>query len=74
MHIGFNAIFKSMLPDIQAFMVQNSTALMVHCIGHSLGGAVATLAADWVSQSLKTCEIIHFWRAARRRLSLLQSA
>ncbi len=52
-HIGFNAIFKSMLPDIQAFMVQNSTATMVHCIGHSLGGAVATLAADWVSQSLK---------------------
>lgn len=52
-HIGFNAIFKSMLPDIQAFMVQNSTAIMVHCIGHSLGGAVATLAADWVSQSLK---------------------
>lgn len=52
-HIGFNAIFKSMLPDIQAFMLQNSTALMVHCIGHSLGGAVATLAADWVSQSLK---------------------
>ncbi len=52
-HIGFNAIFKSMLPEIQAFMAQNTSALMVHCIGHSLGGAVATLAADWVSQSLK---------------------
>lgn len=52
-HIGFNAIFKSMLPEIQAFMLQNPTAPMVHCVGHSLGGAVATMAADWVSQSLK---------------------
>ncbi|MEY4588296.1 MAG: hypothetical protein RL497_372, partial [Pseudomonadota bacterium] len=52
-HIGFNSIFKSMLPQIQAFLLQHPTALMVHCVGHSLGGAVATLAADWVSQSLK---------------------
>lgn len=26
---------------------------MVHCVGHSLGGAVASLAADWVSRTLK---------------------
>ncbi|HMW47992.1 MAG TPA: lipase family protein [Cellvibrionaceae bacterium] len=52
-HIGFNSIFKSMLPEIQTFLLQNSTALIVHCIGHSLGGAVATMAADWISQSLK---------------------
>ncbi|MEY4589396.1 MAG: hypothetical protein RL497_1472 [Pseudomonadota bacterium] len=52
-HIGFNSIFKSMQPEIQAFLLQHPTALMVHCVGHSLGGAVATIAADWVSQSLK---------------------
>jgi hypothetical protein len=53
-HIGFNHIFKSMLPQLEAFF--NSLAgekkpTVVHCIGHSLGGAVATLVADWVSHN-----------------------
>lgn len=52
-HVGFNAIFKSMLRDIQEFMIQHSDAPLVHCVGHSLGGAVATLAADWISHSFK---------------------
>ena len=50
-HIGFNEIFKSMLPDIRRFIDSNRTKITgtVHCVGHSLGGAVATLAADWIS-------------------------
>ncbi len=47
-HIGFNEVFKSMLRDIQQFISSNQITGTVHCIGHSLGGAVATLAADWV--------------------------
>jgi len=49
-HIGFNQIFCSMLPELEMFMAENQQRGTVHCIGHSLGGAVATLAADWVSK------------------------
>ena len=56
-HIGFNTAFKSMLPQIQDFLRTANKAATIHCIGHSLGGAVATIAANWVasnkSQSVK---------------------
>lgn len=48
-HIGFNQAFKSMLPKIRDLVNEyGSQVHMFHCIGHSLGGAVATLAADWL--------------------------
>ena len=48
-HIGFNSIFNSMQPEIKQFLSDHSAkASTIHCIGHSLGGAVATIAADWV--------------------------
>jgi len=47
-HIGFNHIFSSMLPQIKTFLAGQKGDITVHCIGHSLGGAVATLAADWI--------------------------
>lgn len=50
-HIGFNHTFNSMLPDIRTFLTEAKITGSVHCIGHSLGGAVASLAADWVSRS-----------------------
>lgn len=49
-HIGFNSIFCSMKSSIEEFLANHQDAQgTVHCIGHSLGGAIATLAADWVS-------------------------
>ena len=49
-HIGFNHAFSSMLPAIEDFVKGNADATgFIHVIGHSLGGAVATLAADWLS-------------------------
>jgi hypothetical protein len=49
-HIGFNSIFCSMKTSIEEFLANHQDAQgTVHCIGHSLGGAIATLAADWVS-------------------------
>lgn len=49
-HIGFNSIFSSMKNSIQEFLNAHSDATgTVHCIGHSLGGAIATLTADWIS-------------------------
>lgn len=49
-HIGFNYTFNSMLPQIKSFLANNKVTGTVHCIGHSLGGAVASLAADWVKK------------------------
>jgi hypothetical protein len=47
-HSGFNHSFSSMLPEIKRFLGEHSQSVQnIHCVGHSLGGAVATLAADW---------------------------
>ena len=49
-HIGFNHTFCSMLPALEEFINNNADATgTVHIIGHSLGGAVAALTADWLS-------------------------
>ena len=52
-HIGFNHTFNSMsmLPEIKEFLNDNKTEELIHYIGHSLGGAVASLAADWISKN-----------------------
>jgi triacylglycerol lipase len=50
-HIGFNQTFNSMLPEIKSFFKDNEAPELIHCIGHSLGGAVASLAADWISKN-----------------------
>ncbi len=49
-HVGFNDTFTSMLPQIRSFLAKNKVTGTVHCIGHSLGGAVASLAADWLKK------------------------
>lgn len=51
-HLGFNQIFSSMLPAIREFLAKHGSATgTVHCIGHSLGGAIANLAADWIKKT-----------------------
>ncbi len=50
-HIGFNHTFDSMLPDIRNVLMEAKITGVVHCIGHSLGGAVASLAADWIASN-----------------------
>lgn len=53
-HCGFQHCFESMLPAILTFFTTfKGNIKTIHCIGHSLGGAVASLAADWVAQTLK---------------------
>lgn len=45
-HIGFNHILSSMRVYIQEFLAANPEATgTIRCIGHSLGGAIATLVA-----------------------------
>jgi len=49
-HSGFNRTFHDMKDGFAGFLAQNNPR-HVHCVGHSLGGALATLAADWLSHN-----------------------
>lgn len=52
-HNGFQSTFSSMIPDLKLFLKNNkvSASSSIHCVGHSLGGALATLAANWLKAS-----------------------
>lgn len=43
-HQGFQDTFTTFVDDLPSFSANINT---VHCVGHSLGGALATLTADW---------------------------
>ncbi|MDH5354702.1 MAG: lipase family protein, partial [Gammaproteobacteria bacterium] len=64
-HIGFNHTFSSMLPDIRTFILEAKSRGIIHCIGHSLGGAVASLAADWVSRNTANSTRLYTFGAPR---------
>ena len=60
-HIGFNHAFNSMIPAINEFLACHTDAVgTVHLIGHSLGGAVASLAAEWLSSRRKNIKLYTF--------------
>ncbi|MGN6525695.1 MAG: lipase family protein [Burkholderiaceae bacterium] len=47
-HAGFNETWKSFIPQIREFLrLRNPTR--IHCVGHSLGGALAFLNADYIA-------------------------
>jgi triacylglycerol lipase len=52
-HDGFNIAFKSMKPKLKTFMggLDMSKVKEIHCVGHSLGGALASLCAEWIKNS-----------------------
>lgn len=47
-HAGFNKVFNSFKRDLERYFEKNNPK-SVHCVGHSLGGGLATLAADWLA-------------------------
>lgn len=47
-HAGFNDVWKSFAPEIMTFL-RNRNPSTIHCVGHSLGGALANLNADSLS-------------------------
>ena len=47
-HSGFNRTWKSFAEIIRGNL-KGKSPTMIHCIGHSLGGALATLNADYLS-------------------------
>jgi len=64
-HIGFNHTFNSMLPEIRSYILDAKATGVVHCIGHSLGGAVASLAADWVARNTSNRAKLYTFGAPR---------
>lgn len=47
-HAGFNDTWKSFAPALQEFL-RGRNPTRIHCVGHSLGGALAMLNADFLS-------------------------
>ncbi|UQN44865.1 lipase family protein [Agarivorans sp. B2Z047] len=59
-HSGFQRTFSLLRPQLKKFLDEwrkNSNRGAVHCVGHSLGGALATLTADWVATSSYTSNV-----------------
>ena len=49
-HAGFSRVFKEFENDLMRFFSSNNPSY-VHCVGHSLGGAIASLTADWIAHN-----------------------
>ncbi|MBJ7554092.1 lipase family protein [Marinomonas spartinae] len=55
-HSGFNAIFEMIKGPLAKHVEQMKPGGVLHCVGHSLGGALALMVADWVKSSY-SCEV-----------------
>jgi hypothetical protein len=56
-HAGFNGVFRSLEAQLAAFFSHGYHPNCVHIVGHSLGGAIGTLAADWIKTHSKATEV-----------------
>lgn len=54
-HAGFHEIWKSFSHELSSFLHGRNPSV-IHCVGHSLGGALATLSADYFS-SIRAAEV-----------------
>lgn len=67
LHDGFNKSFKSMESQLAKFMTSKAMNGIhtVHCIGHSLGGALATICGDWIQSTYKRKPYIYSFGCPR---------
>lgn len=63
-HSGFNKVFASFKTDLITF-IRNNKPATIHCVGHSLGGAVATLLADWAKREMSVNTILYTFGCPR---------
>ena len=59
-HDGFNQAFIGMKPQISKLLRSLKNVHIFHCIGHSLGGALATLCANWLKSQKKTAYLYSY--------------
>src|SRR5690554_1788968 len=55
-HAGFNDAFESMKSGLDKMLaphVRNRAPAGIHCVGHSLKNALASLAAEWIKQNYR---------------------
>lgn len=65
-HSGFNSCFNSILPDIRKFVTEHGGKVNnIHCVGHSLGGALATMTADWVHANTGSRALLYTFGSPR---------
>lgn len=66
-HDGFNQSFKSMESQLKEFMnfIIKQRVHTIHCIGHSLGGALATICGDWIRSAYKQKPYIYTFGSPR---------
>lgn len=57
-HMGFQQVFSEILDNgLRDFFARAKNPVKVHCVGHSLGGALATMIAEWVKTNRKAGEV-----------------
>lgn len=64
-HDGFNMAFKSMKEAIKCNLSEFGAGTVVHCVGHSLGGALASLAGEWLKHDMKFTTKVYTYGAPR---------
>ncbi|USD57256.1 MULTISPECIES: lipase family protein [Vibrio] len=64
-HAGFVNLFNSLRPQLTNFFSGRQAPKVVHCVGHSLGGAIASLTADWIKAKYKYCVHLYTFGAPR---------
>ncbi|WP_158135652.1 lipase family protein [Vibrio navarrensis] len=65
-HAGFVNVFHSLRPQIRQFILsQKKIPRHIHCVGHSLGGALASLFSDWIKSELKVSTTLYTFGAPR---------
>ncbi|WP_338847664.1 lipase family protein [Massilia sp. W12] len=59
-HAGFHRTFDSFKEDIAAAIAGSNKPATVHVVGHSLGGALATITADFLSEQRTPVKLYTF--------------
>lgn len=52
-HLGFHSAYTAIRPFIESYLNRFHTGQKIIVVGHSLGGAIATLVAEWIRQQNK---------------------
>jgi len=67
-HSGFQTTFASFVGSINAYMNQKTVSEsngIIHCVGHSLGGSLATLVADYIKSEYGRTVYLYTFGAPR---------
>ncbi|WP_281560745.1 lipase family protein [Thalassomonas sp. RHCl1] len=67
-HTGFQSSFASLRPGLYAYLNQweiRRQQGVIHCVGHSLGGALAALTADWIKAEFDKTVYLYTFGAPR---------